>query len=154
MPPPVSMRNVDIVAALVLLPVCLYVFYESGTWPVPPDMGNPAWIPRGVAVCLLAAAGLLLVRALQGRSLTLPARLAGADRARVVWVAVLTGAYVILLERLGFIATTAPYLFGFGLALGERRWVRLALFAVVVPVAIYALFDVTLHVPLPRGWLF
>lgn len=151
--PPVSMRNADIVAAVLLLPVCVYVFYESGTWPIPPDMGNPAWIPRGVAVCLLVAAGLLLVRALQGRSLALPARLAGVDRARVLWVAVLTGVHVLLLERLGFIVTTAPYLFGFGLALGERRWGRLAMFAVVVPVAIYLLFDATLNVPLPRGWL-
>jgi hypothetical protein len=147
------MRTVDIVAALLLLPVGLYVFYESGTWPIPPDLGNPAWIPRGVAGCLLAAAGLLLIRARQGRSLMVPARLAGADRARVLWVAVLTGAYVLLLERVGFIATTAPYLLGFGLVLGERRWVRLAVFAVAVPVAIYLLFDATLNVPLPRGWL-
>jgi hypothetical protein len=66
-------------------------------------------------------------------------------------VAVLTSVYVILIERVGFIATTAPYLFGFGAVLGERRWARLALFALVVPVAIYLLFDATLHVPLPRG---
>ncbi|MBI4572934.1 MAG: tripartite tricarboxylate transporter TctB family protein [candidate division NC10 bacterium] len=150
--PPVSMKKVDIIAALLLLPVCLYVLYESGRWPLLPDLGNPAWIPRGVAVCLLLAAGLLLVRALQGRSLTLPSRLTGADRARVLWVAVLTGGYVILLERLGFIATTAPFLFGFGLVLRERRWVRLLLFATVVPIAVYLLFDTALHVPLPRGW--
>lgn len=151
--PPVSMKGADIVAALLLLPVCLYVFYESGTWPVPPDLGNPAWIPRGVAVCLLGAVCLLFVRALQDRSLALPARLAPADRARVLWVAVLTGAYLILLEQVGFITTTAPYLFGFGLVLGERRWVQLAIFAVIVPVAIYLLFDATLNVPLPRGRL-
>jgi putative tricarboxylic transport membrane protein len=151
--PPVSMRKVDTLAALILVPVCLYVFYESGRWPIPPGLGDPAWIPRGVAACLLGAAGLLLVRARQGRSLTLPARLAGPDRARVLWVAALTGVYVILLERLGFIATTTPYLFGFGAALGERRWARLALFALVVPVAIYLLFDAILHVPLPRGLL-
>jgi hypothetical protein len=68
-------------------------------------------------------------------------------------VVVLTGAYVILLERVGFIATTTPYLFGFGAALGERRWVRLAVFALLVSAAIYLLFDTTLHVPLPRGLL-
>ena len=149
--PPVSMKKVDIIIAFLLLPVCLYVFYESGRWPLLPDLGNPAWIPRGVAVCLLMAAGLLLVRALQGRSLTLPSRLAGADRARVLWVDALTSGYVILLERLGFIATTAPYLLGFGLVLGERRWARLLLFAAAVPVAVYLLFDTALHVPLPRG---
>jgi putative tricarboxylic transport membrane protein len=149
---PVSMKWVDIIAALLLAPVCLYVFYESGTWPHLPDLGNPAWIPRGVAACLLGAVCLLFVRAIQGRSLTLPGRLAGADRARVLWVAALTGAYAIVLERVGFIASTVPFMFGFGFVLGERRWVRLVLFALVVPVAIYLLFDTTLNVPLPSGW--
>lgn len=150
--PPVSLKKVDIVSSLLLIPLCLYVFYESGRWPIIPDLGNPAWIPRGVATCLLMASGLLFLRALQGRSLTLPSRLDGADRARVLWVAALTGAYVVCIERLGFIATTVPYLFGFVLALGERRWGRLTLFAVVVPVVTYLVFDTALNVPLPRGW--
>jgi hypothetical protein len=59
--------------------------------------------------------------------------------------------YVLFIERLGFIATTAPYLFGFSLALGERRWVRLVVFAVTVPVVTYLVFDRALNVPLPRG---
>jgi len=150
--PTISLKKVDIVASLLMIPVVAWVFYESARWPIPPDMGNPAWIPRGVALCLLVAVLLLLFRALSGRSLTLPARLEGADRSRVLWVAVLTGVYVIVVERIGFIATTAPYLFGFTLVLGERRWVRLALFAVVVPVATYLLFDTALNVPLPHGW--
>ncbi len=149
--PPVSLKKVDIVSSLLIIPICLYVFYESGRWPVIPDMGSPAWIPRGVAACLLGAALLLLGKALKGRSLTLPGRLEGRDRARVLWVAALTGAYVLCIERLGFIATTAPYLFGFALALGERRWGRLVLFAVAVPVVTYLVFDTALNVPLPRG---
>ena len=147
----VSMRTIDILSALCLIPVCLYVFYESGRWPVLPDLGNPAWIPRGVAALLFGAALLLLGKALTGRSLTLPGRLAGADRARVFWVAALTGVYVVIIERLGFMTATAPYLFGFCLALGERRWMRLFLFSVVVPVTTYLVFDRALNVPLPRG---
>lgn len=149
--PRTSMRKIDILSALCLIPICVYVFYESGRWPILPDLGSPAWIPRGVAVLLLAAALVLLGRALTGRSLTLPGRLKGADRARVLWVAALTGVYVVVVERLGFMAATAPYLLGFSLALGERRWARLVLFAVVVPVATYLVFDRTLNVPLPRG---
>jgi putative tricarboxylic transport membrane protein len=149
--PPVSMKKVDIFSALCVIPICLYVFYESGRWPILPDLGNPAWIPRGVAVVLLGAALLLLRKALTGGSLTLPGRILGADRTRIFWVAVLTGAYVFGVERLGFMTATAPYLFGFSLALGERRWVRLAVFAIVVPVATYLLFNTALNVPLPRG---
>jgi hypothetical protein len=97
------------------------------------------------------AAVLLLGKALTGRSLTLPGRLTGADRTRVLWVAALTGVYVFVIERLGFMTATAPYLCGFCLALGERRWTRLILFSVVVPVATYLVFDRALNVPLPRG---
>ncbi len=150
--PRVSLKKVDVISALLLLPICAWVFYESGKWPHLPDLGNPGWIPRGVAVCLLICAAMMLVQAFTGRSLTIPGRLEGADRARVLWVAGLTAAYVLLVARLGFIAATAPYLFGFGLALGERRWVRLAVFAVVVPVVTYLVFDRALNVPLPEGW--
>ena len=151
---PVSMKVVDIVAVALLLPVCLWVYYESQTWPLLPDMGDPRWIPRGVATCLLVASGLLLIRALQGRSLMLESRLDGKDRNRVLQVVALTGVFVIFVEKIGFIAATIPYLFGFGLALGERRWLWLTLFAVIMPVAIYLLFSVTLNVPLPSGLLF
>jgi hypothetical protein len=41
----------------------------------------------------------------------------------------------------------------FAWVLGERRWLRLLLFAVLVPVVAYTLFSTTLHVPLPLGWL-
>ena len=151
---PVSMKVVDIIAVVILLPICLWVYYESQTWPMLPDMGDPRWIPCGVATCLLVASGLLLIRALQGRSLTLASRLADQDRNRVLWVVILTGVYVIFVEKIGFIATTIPYLFGFGLVLGERRWLWLTLFAVLMPVAIYMLFSAMLNVPLPSGLVF
>jgi branched-subunit amino acid transport protein AzlD len=151
--PPVSLKKVDILAAIFLFPVCAYVFYEAGSWPRLPDLGNPGWIPSGVAVCLLAATVIMLTRALRGRSLTLPGRLEGVDRARVLWVAAITIAYVVVMNSLGFITSTIPYLAGFGIALGERRWARLVFFSVAVPVAIYLVFDATLNVPLPRGLL-
>jgi hypothetical protein len=66
-------------------------------------------------------------------------------------VAALTAAWVIVIERLGFITATVPYLFGFVVALGERRWIRVALFALLVPVVTYLVFDSALNVPLPRG---
>ena len=150
--PPISMKKVDIIVSLLVIPICLYVFYESARWPIIADTGNATWIPRGDAVCLIAAAVLLFVKALRGRSLTIPGRLAGADRNRVLWVAVLTGAYTIAVEYLGFIATGVPYMFGFAFVLGERRWVRLILFAAAVPIGAYILFRKALNVPLPQGW--
>jgi len=152
--PKISLKKIDIIVSLFIIPVCLYVFYESARWPIIDGTGNATWVPRGDAFCLLAAGFLLLVKALRGRSLTIPSRLVGADRTRVLWIAVLTGAYTAAVDYVGFITTTIPYLFGFALVLGERKWSRLVLFAVGVPLATYILFSTALHVPLPRGWFY
>jgi hypothetical protein len=150
--PPISLKKVDVIVSLLIIPICLYVFYESGRWPVIEGTGNATWVPVGDAVCLLAAAFLLFFKALKGRSLTIPSRLVGDDRTRVLWIVLLTGIYTAAVDYVGFITTTAPYLFGFVFVLGERRWVRLIFFAVGVPIATYLLFSTVLNVPLPRGW--
>jgi hypothetical protein len=41
----------------------------------------------------------------------------------------------------------------FAWVLGERRWLRLVLFAILVPFVVFAIFSAALHVPLPRGWI-
>jgi len=148
---PVSMKKADILVALILVPISLYVFYESGKWPKEALIGAPTLIPWGVATCLLFAAGILLVKALSGRALTLAGKLAGADRRRIIGAALLTGAYVFIVARLGFIITTFFFLLFFGLVLGGRRWLNLILFAAVTPVAIYVIFSTILNVPLPPG---
>ena len=148
-----TMKKADIIAAVIVIPICLYVFYESGKWPVPALLGRPFVIPRGVATFLLIAALLLIYRALTGRALELEKRLEGADLRRVTGAAVFTFGYLFVVERIGFFITTFSYMLLFGWVLGERRWLRLVVFAVLVPVVAYTLFSTTLHVPLPRGWL-
>ena len=148
-----TMKKADIIAVGIVIPICLYVFYESTKWPVQALLGRPFVIPRGVATFLLGAVSLLLYRALAGRSLPLENPLKGADLRRVILVAVLTFAYLPLVGRIGFVGTTFLYMLLFARVLGERRWPRLILFAILVPLVVYALFSTALHVPLPRGWL-
>jgi len=146
-----SMKKADILVALIIVPICLYVFYESGSWPKQALIGAPTLIPRGVAAFLLIAAAILFMRAVKGRSLMLEEKLVGTDRRRVIAGAVLTGAYAVLLSYVGFLINTFLYLLLFGLVVGERRWLHLGLFAVLVPIAIYLIFAATLNVPLPPG---
>ena len=47
------MKKADILVALMLVPICLYVFYESGKWPKQALIGAPTLIPWGVAFVLL-----------------------------------------------------------------------------------------------------
>jgi hypothetical protein len=148
----VSMKKADTVVALILVPICVYVFYESSKWPQQALIGAPTLIPRGVSICLLLSAGILLVRAVTGRSLDLEAPLVGANRWRVVFAALLTGAYAALVSYTGFLISTFLYLLLFGVIMGERRLFRLLLFSVLVPIAIYLIFATILNVPLPEGW--
>jgi putative tricarboxylic transport membrane protein len=95
---------------------------------------------------------MLFVRAVTGRALLLEDRLAGTNRRRVLSAALLTGAYAFTVSWVGFLITTFFFLLLFGLVVGERRWLRLILFSVTVPVAIYLIFATTLNVPLPPGF--
>ena len=151
--PRVSMKKADILVSLILVPICTYVFYESGKWPKEALIGAPTLIPRGVSTCLLLAGGLLLVQALRGKSNELEAPLVGANRRRVLLIGLLTGVYAALVAYAGFLISTFIYLLLFGLVVGERRLPRLLLFAVLVPVVIYLVFSTFFNVPLPEGWL-
>jgi putative tricarboxylic transport membrane protein len=147
------MKKADIIAVAIVIPICLYVFYESAQWPVRALIGRPFIIPRGVATLLVVAALLLLYRAVTGRSSPLENPLAGADLRRVIGAAVITFGYLFVVERIGFFGTTVLYMLLFALVLGERRWPRLVLFALLVPLVVYVVFSTALHVPLPRGWI-
>jgi len=148
-----TMKKADIIAVAIVIPICLYVFYESAQWPVRALIGRPFIIPRGVATLLVVAALLLLYRAVTGRSSPLENPLAGADLRRVIGAAVITFGYLFVVERIGFFGTTVLYMLLFALVLGERRWRRLVLFAILVPLVVYVVFSTALHVPLPRGWI-
>jgi len=148
-----TMKKADIIAVAIVIPICLYVFYESAQWPVRALIGRPFIIPRGVATLLVAAALLLLYRAVTGRSSPLENPLVGADLRRVIGAAVITFGYLFVVERIGFFGTTVLYMLLFALVLGERRWRRLVLFAILVPLVVYIVFSTALHVPLPRGWI-
>jgi hypothetical protein len=60
-------------------------------------------------------------------------------------------AYFLLISLAGFDVATVAYLFVFPVLVGYRRWVVIAITAVVVTVLVDASFGQFLHVPLPPG---
>ena len=57
----------------------------------------------------------------------------------------------IILEPLGFVVTAALLMFGYGMLLGEKKWWRLCIIAVVLGVVLHIVFSGLLNVNLPRG---
>ena len=60
-------------------------------------------------------------------------------------------AAALLLETLGFMVTSLLVLFFYGMLLGERNFVRLAIASVCITLALYIIFSGMLSVNLPRG---
>ncbi len=60
-------------------------------------------------------------------------------------------AYLFLIAIIGFDLATVAYLFAFPVLVGYRRWVVIALTAVIVTVLVDISFGRFLHVPLPPG---
>ncbi len=72
-------------------------------------------------------------------------------RARMcMGIALVVGASFVL-EPLGYMVTCVLVLFLYGLLLGQRHVIRLALMSVVLTLVLYVVFSVLLSVNLPRG---
>lgn len=71
----------------------------------------------------------------------------------IVWTTVAIFAYMLVLERLGFIVASYVYLLVNMRILGERRWRVSALASAVVLAAIYVVFQTAFSVVLPSGSL-
>ena len=62
-------------------------------------------------------------------------------------------AYYFFLETAGFIIASSIAILGFMLLAGERRYVRMLLIAVLLPLGLYLFFTKMANVYLPLGWL-
>lgn len=74
----------------------------------------------------------------------------GAAR-KALFAIALAFAYVALLEPVGFIVASVLALFTFFIGFGERRWKLIVPIAVVVPIAVSAMFAGFFKVALPPG---
>jgi putative tricarboxylic transport membrane protein len=72
---------------------------------------------------------------------------------RAAWTVAAAAAYVALLEPLGFVLATVPFLLLLLVLHGERRWPVALAVALAATGATYALFGFWLRVPLPEGLL-
>lgn len=152
------------VAAVVAMLALGYIFLSTRL-PLPAivDPVGPRVFPILVGVGLLVSAGLLYLETLAagGRASTplvantesdpVPASRHGL--APVLIVLGLTLAYYLVFERLGYLVSTAIYLFVMLAVFNRgRRWLNLTI-AVFGSVVLYLIFSTFLQVPLPPGLL-
>ena len=113
-----------------------------------PDM----W-PKAIIILLLICIALNIINIIRKNrnnpEFSLDALL--SIRARMcMGIALVVGASFVL-EPLGYMVTCVLVLFLYGLLLGQRHVIRLAIMSVVLTLVLYVVFSVLLSVNLPRG---
>ncbi len=146
----------DILCSVLFLVFGVFVFMQA--LPIKPIMGKDlgsGFMPQiiGVSIAVIAAVKLILTlisKAPAAKSST------DDDFKGGLWTIAALSAYVLLFDRLGFILSTALYLFVQILILSNEQNRNLKLFAaisVITPIAVYALFVYVIKMPLPAGLL-
>ncbi|MGH7264373.1 MAG: tripartite tricarboxylate transporter TctB family protein, partial [Candidatus Rokuibacteriota bacterium] len=128
----------DIISSLVGVFVGIGVIVESlelriGT----PTNPEPGFFPFLGGVTLVTLSSLLLAQACLGRSTGCEAF---GDLRRPAILVVAMGAYVVILEPLGYVLATVPIAVVVLRVLGVRSWHRLGVISVGLSVSTYVLF--------------
>jgi putative tricarboxylic transport membrane protein len=145
----------DLAAATILLALAAYIFVAAGAMPFgTARVPQTAFFPKCLAVLLAVLAVIVLVRTFIGAHDTV-----AVDEIAVLgWLrigatlAVLIG-FALVLEPLGFLASTFLLMFLLLRAIEPQPWRNVIAIAVATSLISYGLFSWLLGVPLPAGIL-
>ncbi len=154
---PRGMRRAWQIATAIMLAVCLLMVWQSLQLPLTDRLGpGPGFFPLWLSLIGAALAAALLLWASLG-AVTGGEAPAILPRREGAWriVAVLAGLALVagLMTELGFRLSMLLFVAGLVVALGERRWWAVALFALAGSFGVYHVFNNWLDVVLPVGVL-
>ena len=147
------MRTADRISAAALL--AFAVAFSAGAlkyyayWG--PGGPGPAFLPFWLGVGMALLAGLMLVSALRARDPGPGWMPRGEERARVLAVLAVTGAFVALMNVVGMVVGSALFLAVLMRYLGRNPWPLTLSVAVAAAGLNYAVFTFWLRVPFPVG---
>lgn len=136
-----------IAVCLLMMAIGVWMIAEAIELPAPsmPGAPGPARLPVIFAALLCVVSAVLIVATLRAEGEPqLPLKINFAP----IGLMAGTVLYLLLLPRLGFLATTAPWVFAAAFILG-RQWLASLLAALVLTLGIYVTFDLILNVPFP-----
>ncbi len=147
-------KNKDLLVSILFIAFGVFVFVESlGIKHMMKNDVGSAFFPKVVAVGIIAVALIKLVFTLSGKS-DGAIKKSGSDMKGGWMTILLLAAYVLLFSSVGFILTTAAYLFLQMLILcpeEKRKLPLLGTISVVTPLFVYILFVHVISMPLPKG---
>ncbi len=148
----------EIGIALVVIAVAAWYFWQCNFLPTRAiDPLGPAAYPRLLALIMIIFGTLHIIISsfrryrLEGDEDTLQGRARLMGNVRIVSVIAATGAYLFLMEPLGYVASSFLYALGLPTVVGERSVRGIAISAVVLTVVVYLVFVRVLGVLVPEG---
>ncbi len=149
------MRKADIVVALGLMAVGLLVIGDSIRlgfgWGISgPQAGFfPFYMGLGIVICTFFIV-LRAIRTLKKEGAGKPLVVKGG-LPQILWVLLPALGMVLLSELIGLHLATVFYLAFYMGVLGKIHWGKVILLSILVPLAIYIVFDRLFLIPLPEG---
>jgi len=146
----------NLLTSVLFLVFGIFFLFQSLQIPhkIESDVGS-GYVPAFICICIIivAAAKLLITLTRQDPYADVKDKGMGSTKGGVVTILIIL-AYVLLFEPLGFIVSSAAFLFALINWLADSRNRNIPLFAVIsviLPVAIDALFVYVIMLPLPKG---
>ena len=152
-----KMRKADIVLALFLMLIGLLVIWDSirlgyGWGMSGPEAGFfPFYMGLGIVICTFFIA-LRAIRLFRKEGPGKPLVLPGGET-QILWVLLPAVGMLLLTELLGLHLATVVYLAFYMGVVGKINWIKVTLISIIVPFAIYIVFDKIFLIPLPEGVL-
>ncbi len=148
------MRRAELIAASMFAALGVFFWVESGRLPGPSEGEvGPAYFPRLVVGFLLVLVTVLVLDVLRRKDDHRPFPIESSSLPRIFASLVLTVAYSLVLDWMGYLLATFLYAAGLFLSL-KVRWFWALAAAAAASVIVWASFQGGLQVPLPHGTLF
>ena len=152
------MRQGRLIATGAMLAFCLFALWQSLLLSLTDRLGpGPGFFPFWLALIgIVLAVALLITTAREprdppdGEAHILPH---GPGALRWLAIVALLAAATVAMAVVGFRISMLAFNAALVIALGERRWWAIALFAVLGSFGVYYVFTTWLDVLLPTGWL-
>lgn len=149
-----KVRNLLCSIIMLVLGVVMFVLALDIPHKIPSDVGS-GYVPKFVALCIIVVAVVQLILTLTRKSPDDKKKEKLFDDAKGgIATIVLMVVYMLIFQPVGFICSSAIYLFTQIMLLSDntnRKPLLFAVIAILLPVAVDALFVFVIKMPLPKG---
>lgn len=148
------MKKADIGTGIGLIVFSVWLFwYASSYSKATIYYYGPNFFPQVLAIAMGICAVILIVKALQGKSLEASSRIDFKGFIRMLIAIGICIGYLLLMQLIGFAMGTVVFLFTLMVFIGQKGLLKRICSSVAVALIVWAIFRYFLIIPLPTGIL-